>query len=200
MRHLSLSLLTLSFLLTACHQAKPASSDTPTEAPTPKTFALDLEGQLDRIDAEGGRSQEALVESMSKTVDVLNASGNEITYALLEKNANKYAGTPYFLFGRLLQIFESEGRSYGRISLRGHSDQVMWFEGRVSTEALKKREVLILGYLAGYKRYESQAGWNISLPAIAASGIITEKESKPYSDLYRKRYGDKGLKHTKAWQ
>lgn len=174
--------------LPAPHDAEKAGTQAP---PGPVTFAPTLSGQLDRIDAEGGHNAEAVVDNTE-------AAFEGITYPMLEKSAEKYAGLPFTFYGSIVEIQETEGTTSARIHMRGHSDDILFVECRSSTPALKRNEVMVIGYLAGRYSYTSQAGWNITIPAFAARAIITEKEGKAYDEIFIRRHGRKDIKHPRV--
>jgi hypothetical protein len=107
-------------------------------------------------------------------VDLVKAASanKSITYAHLKKNADKYVGKPWRLYGRILEIEEGHGKTAGRISLSDYADSVLYFEYAGETDFVQNNLVELVGLLAGNYTYTSQAGWNISIPAIAAGAIV----------------------------
>jgi len=117
---------------------------------------------------------------------------------MLEKNPNKYAGTAFTFYGKIVQIQENEGFTRARICFSDDFDAIIYVEGRFSTPYLKNQYVNVVGYLAGNHTYTSQANWTVTIPALAARAIFSKKERKPYDDLYFKRHGNKPFKFPKA--
>jgi hypothetical protein len=132
-------------------------------------FALDLEGQINRVKSEGSDS-----ELLKRNIQQANS---KITYELLKKNADKYAGEPWFFTGRILEIFEQGGHTESRISLDSWGSKPIWIAGDFTTDFVEKNQVFVVGYLAGNYSYTSQAGWKITIPALAARAILKPGEA-----------------------
>lgn len=192
MLRVTLSLLIFALLLTACHRTDSAPAPAPVSeaaAPAKEESAPNLTGQLNRIEAEGGNTVEAILDNWEASIEGLK-------YAMLEKNPTKYVGTPYTFYGKIVQIQERGNYTWARLNF-GRTD-IIWVEGRFSTAYLKNQNVYVVGYLAGTYSYTSEAGWKITIPAFAARTIFTDKERKPYDDLYFTRHGKKALKRPKS--
>jgi hypothetical protein len=99
--------------------------------------------------------------------------------------------------GKLVQIQERDGATFARIQIDERSDRIIYASCECTTQALAGQYVTTVGYLAGDYQYTSQAQRRITIPAVAARAILLEEESKPYFDLYRKRYGKKEHKNAK---
>lgn len=134
---------------------------------------------------------------MDAVLDNWVTSLDGLKYSMLEKNATKYEGLAFNFYGKILQIQETGESTQARICFADDSNAVFYVEGRFSTPYLKGQLVNTIGYLAGNYRYTSQAGWNLTIPALAARTMFTEKEEKPYKSLYLKRYGSKRLTQPK---
>jgi hypothetical protein len=132
-------------------------------------FTADLAGQLRRIDHEGGESDEAILNNLEE-VD------NKVTYAHLEKNAGRYAGKAWAVQGKILQIFENNDGTQARIGFGSWNNDVIYAVGRFTTEFIENDRVYVIGYLAGNYSYESQAGWNITIPLLAARAMLRPAE------------------------
>lgn len=94
-----------------------------------------------------------------------------ITYAHLRKNADKYKNDPWRLRGRLLQITESDGLTSGQIALDEWGNQIMHFEGKLSTDFVENNVVEILGVLEGNFSYTAVNGWNMTVPQIVVAAM-----------------------------
>lgn len=109
---------------------------------------------------------------------LVQADANKnITYAHLKKSAEKYEGKPWALTGKILEIAEKRTDNgftltKGRISLDWYGNQALYFEAPFSTEFVEGNVVDMAGVLASTYSYTSQAGWNITIPAIAARSIL----------------------------
>jgi hypothetical protein len=131
---------------------------------SPPTFTPDLSGQLSRIQAEGN--------DISALKQNLQGVDPKITYELIKKNVDKYAAQPWSFTGRILEIFERDGQTQARISIDAWGTKPCWVVGNLTTDFVEKNQVTVVGYLAGSYSYTSQAGWNITIPAIAARAIV----------------------------
>jgi hypothetical protein len=153
-------------------------------APTPAvpTFEPTLDGQLNRIDSSGGSSIEAVLDNW-------DASLETVSYPTLEKNPSKFAGKPYAFYGKIVQIQETASFTTARVRFPERYDWIIYVQGRFETPYVEGQYVNVVGYLAGSYSYESQAGWNITIPAFAARAIFSDKDRKPYDDLYGQRHG-----------
>lgn len=121
MKNLLLVFCVLLFLILGCsssdnnsngRSATPStfSSSSPTSVKsTPKSFGLDVAGQLARINDEGYDD-----EQISKNIADVN---KEITFEHLKKNADKYAGKAWGFKGKILEISEDNGGTIARIAL-----------------------------------------------------------------------------------
>ncbi len=146
----------------------PTNPDAPDETETTETYDSDMKGQLSRIMAEG--------QDESNVRGNILAADTKITYEHLKKNADKYAGKPWSFTGKILEIQESDGVTIARISQDNWGNKAIYVVAPVSTEFLEDNRVFVVGYLAGSYTYESQAGWTITIPAMAARAIIKPNE------------------------
>ncbi len=199
----------------AQEEAKESESEaapTHKEPPDPNSFTLDLKGQLDRIDAEidareyklplsdiDYRDAKILNMDILKLLvfvfpkDVLDFAkradlNKSIKYEHLKKNAEPYAGKPWRFTGRILEISEKSNPelTVARISLDYYGNYPIYVVGRFNTPFLTGNTVEVVGYLAGNYSYESQAGWNITVPAIAALAIVKYESINKLKNLHAK--------------
>ena len=99
-----------------------------------------------------------------------------ITYAHLKKNADRYATQAWSCRGRILEISEEtlpNGPTFssGRLSLSDYTDEVIAFVAPFTTDFVQGKVVDLAGFLTGKITYQSQAGWTITIPSIAARSI-----------------------------
>jgi hypothetical protein len=99
-------------------------------------------------------------------------NAKKITFAHLKKNANRYKGEPWGFTGRILEIGENDGQTVARIGIDSYGQNVMWVQAPFETDFVESNRVDVLGVLTGSYSYTSQAGWNISIPAIIAARIV----------------------------
>lgn len=141
--------------------------------PTPKpVYDNDLTGQALRIKDEG-------VDDFQIKQNLLNAD-KSITYELLKKNPQKYAGRPWAFEGKILEITEKNGATVARITLDDWGNKPMMVMGPIETSFVEKDHVYVVGYLAGDYSYTSQANWNITIPALAVRAIMKKKDAAKY--------------------
>jgi hypothetical protein len=96
------------------------------------------------------------------------------TYAQLQRNAEAHRREKAVFVGEILEIHDMpSGGSYMRLATRGYED-VLWVETvRNAPEALVARSrVRAYGYLMGTKSYSSQAGWQMTIPQMAAVAVV----------------------------
>lgn len=92
----------------------------------------------------------------------------KITYAHLKKNAVKYALSPYKFTGRILEVSEHDGTSTARVSTDYYGNNVFYVISLGESEFVQGDVVDVLGFLTGTHSYQSQAGWNITIPEMVA--------------------------------
>jgi hypothetical protein len=101
-----------------------------------------------------------------------------ITYAHLKKNADRYTGKAYAFTGLIREI--EEGKipdtnipvTVGRVVFaHTYQEDPVYFVAPFTTEFVEGNVVDMAGFLTGSFTYTSQAGWNITIPAIAARAI-----------------------------
>ena len=134
-----------------------------------ETSDTGMNGLLAKIASDGGTSPEAVLAN-------LQAADTKITYPMLKKDADRYAGQPWTLKGKILQIFESGNHTHARVALDSWGNDVVWVQGNFSTDFVEKNQVCVIGYLAGSYSYKSQAGWDITIPALAARAMVSPQE------------------------
>jgi len=159
----------------------------------PEVFKTDVPGQLLRIykrfmsepDGYDGDQQHyreitgwksvkvqpgAPFNFFNDTFDDVKKNG-AISYAMLKKNSQRYAGRPWMAFNaKIVEIAEKDGTTTARIDIGGGN--VMFFVARFDNDFVEKDRVDVAGYLAGDFSYTSQAGWSITLPALAGAAMF----------------------------
>jgi len=125
-----------------------------------------LQRQLDRIDAEPKGE-------MIGYVAAARIAAKEMTPGKLKKAPGRYVGVPVAFNAKIVEITEQNGATFTRVE---SGDLVLFVVGRFLTDFEERDRVGVIGYLAGTFEYTSQAGWNISIPAVAARAIVSAKE------------------------
>lgn len=161
--------------LAAAQASRPPSiaTVTPTQEPvTEKTEKAPATGDLAGFDEA---PSEMTGDWLSKLATKAAENRKTITYAHLKKNADKYATRAWSFTGQILEITEEkkEGVTFseGRMKLDFYGNQVVSFVAPFSTDFVENNIVDVAGFLSGNYSYESQAGWNITIPQIVARSI-----------------------------
>lgn len=94
-----------------------------------------------------------------------------ITYAHLKKNADRYSGRKTVFQGVIDEIGERNGETIARIAANGNSELMFWVQAAFETDFVEGNRVDVAGILAGATTYQSQAGWNITIPTVLARSI-----------------------------
>lgn len=182
-------------------------------------FELSIKGQLDRVEAilywSGKAARDKTYPEWNgtylETMDALDAEGPQaddifafavladenrnITYAHLSKNAARYAGSPWRFRGRILEVEETQNPNLtvARITMDYYGNTPLMVFGRFTTNFVRGNFVDVIGYLAGNYSYKSQAGWDITVPALAALRIVKMNSiSKTHTD-WTKRIAKGGI-------
>jgi len=127
----------------------------PTAAPEPGIDQSDLEDSSDLA-----------------VVNNIKAADKSITYEHLKKNADKYNGQAWSFTGKILEIQELEGKTVARIGTGSWGSKPVLVTAPFTTDFVEDNNVFIVGYLTGSYSYESQAGWNITIPSLTARAIL----------------------------
>ncbi len=178
----------------------------------PKVFATDLRGQMMRIyeryrnapDGYTGDQQafRKLTGWKSEKIepgaaynffnDALGDAEDNglITFPMLKKSAERYAGRPWYaLNAKIEEISEKDGRTIARINVG--SGGTIFFVSSFASDFVEKDRVDIAGYLAGTHSYTSQAGWNITLPALAGAVMFKPGSFSKMSAAVKRAQGQK---------
>ncbi|WP_085506530.1 hypothetical protein [Thalassobacillus devorans] len=94
-----------------------------------------------------------------------------IDFKQLDKNADRHAGEYVTYTGEIIQIMEGNDLTQIRLALDDWGDQVLFVEYNGYTDFVEGDNVTIYGEVYGSYSYESQAGWEITLPGILADSI-----------------------------
>ncbi|MDQ0299636.1 hypothetical protein J2S78_002056 [Salibacterium salarium] len=100
-------------------------------------------------------------------------SAEQLDFARLQKNPDKHAGTYVTYTGQIIEIQESDNMTYMRLAVTKNDygynyDDVIYVEYDDYTEFVEEDEVTIYGNVYGTFDYTSQAGWDMSIPAVVA--------------------------------
>ncbi len=103
------------------------------------------------------------------------ASCKKISFKELNKNPESHAGERVKLSGRVIQIMESGGLTDIRMDVNDNFGDTVYVTYAGTTSALEDSMITIYGEVVGSYTYESQAGWEITLPEIDAKYVTVSK-------------------------
>lgn len=116
-------------------------------------------------------------EEVEKILDEqLKAEAKTIEYAKLEKNPDRYAGEYVTYTGEIVQIMEDEDFTVMRLAVTKTSygydiNDIIYVEYEGLTDFVEEDIVTIYGQVYGSYTYQSQAGWDITVPAVIADFV-----------------------------
>jgi hypothetical protein len=135
------------------------------EAPEPAEYE-----EIRRKLAEGGATESAIRDNI-QDVDP------KITYEQVKKNADKYIGKSWAFKGKIYSIYEKDGQTNSVISLDPWGNKLIWVIGDFTTDFVEKNQVFVVGYITGNYSYKSIAGWDITVPAVAARAMLKPNDA-----------------------
>jgi hypothetical protein len=98
-----------------------------------------------------------------------------LAYAELNKNPEGYAGTRCKFKGQVAQAMVEGDETMLRVNVTdtgyGIWDDTVYVTIKGTTPAVENSIVMVYGTITGSKTYESQAGWNITIPAVEAKYV-----------------------------
>lgn len=119
------------------------------------------------------RRRDLLCEVLAK-IDT-QAREERVDSRMLETRPKRYVGSPIVLRGRVFQVFDREEtqESAFLISL-GRTN--VYVEYPEETDIVNRQGVRVYGYVSGDYSYTSVAGWEITVPRVAALVVAGETE------------------------
>jgi hypothetical protein len=101
------------------------------------------------------------------------ANAQPIEYAQLTKNPDRHAGTYVKYTGEIIQIQEGDNYTVIRLAVTQESygynpNDIVWVEYEGYTDYVDGDIITTYGEIIGSHSYTSQAGWDITLPAMLA--------------------------------
>ncbi len=120
-----------------------------------------------RAEAEAKAAEEAAAKK---------ANAQPIEYAHLKKNPDRYAGEYVKYTGEIIQIMEGDDITTIRLAVTkdewGYNyDDVIYIEYSGLTDYIEEDIITVYGEIYGEYSYTSQAGWEISIPALIADSF-----------------------------
>lgn len=102
----------------------------------------------------------------------------EVAYALLMRNAEAHRRQGAVFTGRIEEARDlPNGGTFMRLATRSYSRDVLWVETMTTAppDLAQGSRVRVYGYLMGTQSYRSQAGWEITIPALAAVAVVPSR-------------------------
>ncbi len=151
----------------------PKPPDT-SDSPTPSVlFTIDPGGPTERMIREGYGD-----EQIRQNIADIDKS---ITYALLDKNADKYEGFAWGFTGKILQIFERNGQTKALVEFK--PNQNFWLYANFPTDFVKGNRIYAVGYLHGTETYETIAKWQLTIPVLIPRAMIKPQDLAKYKSF-----------------
>lgn len=127
-----------------------------------------------RLKAEQEAKEKAKAEAQAAAAKKANAK--TINYAQLKKNPDRYKGEYVKYTGEILQILEGDNITNIRLAVTKTSygydfNDVIYIEYKGYTDFVDNDIVTVYGEIYGSYSYESQAGYNITLPGLIADKV-----------------------------
>ncbi|MFD1019768.1 hypothetical protein [Thalassobacillus hwangdonensis] len=101
-------------------------------------------------------------------LEAKKADAETIDFKQLDKNADRHAGKYVTYTGEIIQIMEGDNYTQIRLALDDWGNEVLFVEYDGYTDFVEGDKVTIYGEVYGSYSYQSQAGWEITLPGILA--------------------------------
>ncbi|KIL45775.1 hypothetical protein [Jeotgalibacillus soli] len=132
----------------------------------------------EKAEAEAKAAEEAAAAEAAAAQELADKKANAqtIEYAQMEKNPDRYTGEYVTYTGEILEINESDDYTIMRVAVTESSygydfNDVIWVEYAGYTEFVAEDVVTFYGEVYGGYSYTSQAGWEITVPAVMADTI-----------------------------
>lgn len=129
-----------------------------------------------KAEEEARLKAEAEAKAKADEAAAKKANAQTIEYAQLKKNPDRYAGEYVKYTGEILQIIEGDETTHIRLAVTQTSygydfNDVIFIEYDGYTDYVDGDIITVFGEIYGSYSYESQAGYNISLPGLIADSF-----------------------------
>ncbi|WP_437832575.1 hypothetical protein ACQRXC_23735 (plasmid) [Niallia taxi] len=190
------SLMSLAVIIIAAVVVGATSDSTTSESASSKAFEESAEekqqaeeeakkAEEEKVKAEAEAKAKAEEEAMAaakaeekakKEAEEKKANAQPIKYAQFKKNPDRHTGEYVKYEGQIIQIMEGDDLTQIRLavtqdSFGWNSNDLIFVEYDGLTDFVEEDVVTIYGEVYGSYNYESQAGWDITLPAVLADTI-----------------------------
>lgn len=145
------------------------------EAKEAEEKALAEQKAKEVAEAEAKAAEEARLQAEQEAA-AKKTNAQTIEYAQLKKNPDRYTGEYVKYSGEILQILEGDNVTHIRLAVTKTSygydpNDVIFIEYPGYTDFVDNDIVTVYGEIYGSYSYESQAGFNISLPGLIADTV-----------------------------
>lgn len=136
----------------------------------------EAEAQAKKEAEQKAKEEKEAKEAEEKAEAELKASAKTIEYAQMIKNPDRHAGEYVKYRGQIIQIQEGEDMTVIRLAVTQesygwNSSEVIWVEVDGYTDFVDEDIVTVYGTVVGSHSYTSQAGWEITVPAMLADTV-----------------------------
>lgn len=161
----------------AASTTEEASNNEPELTPEEQKAAEEQKAK-EEAEAQAQAEKEAKEEEAKAEQEAKEKRENAepIEYAQLEKNPDRYAGEYVKYQGQVVQIQEGDNMTSIRLAVTQdsygyNSDDIVYVEYDGYTDFVDDDIVTIYGEVYGSYSYTSQAGWEITIPAVIADTV-----------------------------
>ncbi|MEF2097304.1 hypothetical protein V3595_22045 [Bacillus sp. CFBP9009] len=136
----------------------------------------EAEAQAKKEAEQKAKEEKEAKEAEEKAEAELKASAKTIEYAQMIKKPDRHAGEYVKYRGQIVQIQEGEDMTVIRLAVTQdsygwNSSEVIWVEVDGYTDFVDEDIVTVYGTVVGSHSYTSQAGWEITVPAMLADTV-----------------------------
>ncbi|WP_239257066.1 hypothetical protein [Listeria ilorinensis] len=133
----------------------------------------DYQSKIDEITEK--INAKALEDAKKADQEKAKQNATDITFQMLDKNADTYAGEPYYLKGEVIQAMEDGGMTLFRVNIT-QSEYGYWTDTVAviyfgATDAVQDDIIEVYGTVYGNYSYTSTLGAELTIPGIAAEEI-----------------------------
>lgn len=157
---------------------RPPPAQPPVTRPDPAAVAeAAAEREVAALVARSARIAAMTGEELVGTLwEIEQRADPSVTYAMLERNADRYAGRGVVFTGEVLEIQDipDEPGSFLRVGVGsdGAHPLAVVTLARPPDDVVRGRRVRVYGLLNGTFSYRSQAGWEITIPRLTAVAVV----------------------------
>ena len=149
--------------------------------PTPESDPLDYArlriSDVRRTQPDAKQRRRELACEAYRKINAQDRS-ERITRKMLETRPRRYVGQPVHLDGQVIQAFDLENEESALLVIVGSNNVHVLYHER--SDLVKGERVRFFGYVVGDYSYTTVAGWNLTVPEVAALSVGSYRELHPY--------------------